>query len=461
MHTIISIAYGLVALGILVLVHELGHFFMAKLFKVRVEEFAIGFGAPLIKFKKNKTLYKIGVLPLGGFCKMAGEDPKDKLTGAPDEFYSKPPAQRLAIIAAGSGVNYLFGLLLFIIIMAVGISQPTFSNRVSVLEKIPIAGKESVSPARQAGLRSGDEILSINGETVANWYQIQRKIITTGSRTPSALKIRRAGSIIGMKIKSVVDPETGASLIGILPFVDNTVKSVQKESPAAQAGIRPLDRIVRIDGKPVSEFHDLKEYLSDKPGRNVTVRVKRGNSLLDFRLKTRDAKGRGTIGVEFSLEEKVHINKSPNILHAVSDGFQKANNTIVEIIYGLKLLLSGQVEARKAVSGPVKIIYFAGETAQRAGLLNYLSFLATISIALAFFNLLPLPAVDGSYFLIFLVEIAVRKKLNYKVISAVQYAGLLLILGLGILIIFNDIYGLAHSAGKIKTGADYLSAIMS
>ncbi|MDD5066861.1 MAG: RIP metalloprotease RseP [bacterium] len=461
MHSLISIAYGLIGLGILVIIHELGHFIIAKLFKVRVEEFSIGFGKPLLRYEKNGTLYKIAAVPLGGYCKMAGEEPDDKSTGASDELYSKPPGQRLAIVMAGSVANYIFGLLLLVLILAIGIKQPTYSSRITVLDKITLAKNEIPSPAKTAGLLSGDEIIRINNVSIRNWAMLQKQIYTTGDRDMNLIRIKREGREMDIRIKSAIDPDTGLSVIGVTPFVDNTIKSLVKDGPAMKAGMKPGDRIIRIDRQLIRTFDDLKNYLSRKPGQAVSIKIMRKGIALDFQLTTQNVDGRGFMGAEFSIQEEIYVNKSKNLLYALPDAFKRSLAIYQEIIYGLKLMVSGQIKIRKAVSGPVKIVFFTGETAQRGGLLYALSTLAYISLALAFFNLLPIPAVDGSYVLIFLFEALIKRKLNYNVIKVVQYVSLMLLLGLMVLISINDIYGLFQGSHKIKNAADYLKIIMS
>ncbi len=439
MANILVILYGLIMLGILVIVHELGHFLVAKLFGVKVETFSVGMGPAMLKYKKGDTSYQLGYFPLGGYCKMAGDEPDDKLTGAPDEFYSKSPLRRLGIVFAGPFVNYIFGVIIFIIVMGVGMKQTTFSNQIIVMNEIKINNKMIKSPAKESGLKSGDRIIMIEDEKISNWTLILKRITRSGDDKFRKITIKRKGKELNLKVKPVIDPDTGASLIGISPYITTKIAKLQEDGPAQKAGLKVDDTITHIDNKKVNHFTDVKNIVSVKTNQKVNVTVNRKGKSVSRRFKTKNINGKGYIGVVFHSETREYKSKSENLAASIGDGFKRANKVINDIIYSFKLIFSGKVKVRKAVGSPVAIVYFAGKTAE-AGFISFLWFMGYISIALAFFNLLPIPAVDGSYIILFLFEIIFRKELNYKIIRVIQYVGLIVLMGLLFFLMFNDIF---------------------
>ncbi len=460
MATLISVLYGLLALGILVLIHELGHFAAAKFFGVRVETFSIGMGQGIIKYKKGDTVYQLGYIPLGGFCKMAGEEPSDNLTGADWEFYSKSPGQRLIILFAGPFMNYLLGIVLLIIINSVGTYTSTFSTRIDVLKEIKVGNKSITSPAYKYGLKNNDIIVKFNGREVKSWVRLKKYIVTAGDESDIVLTVKRGKKLIDVKIKPVINPDTGASLVGIIPYIGNKIEMVEKGSPADKAKLRPEDIILAVNGKKVNKFLEIKDIVNNYPNKVITLKVKRNKKVFNVRLKTSERDKKGYLGVAFYVKKEVIKNKSKNIFYAVYDSVKQANKMVGDIIYGLKIMFSGKVRVGKAVSGPVKIVYFAGSMAQKYGFLNYLFIVAYISIALAFFNLLPIPAVDGSYILFFLFELISRRKLNYNVLRIIQNVGLGLIILLGVLVIFNDIWSLSNGQASFQQTKSLIETLM-
>ncbi len=456
MDVALKIVYGLISIGILILIHELGHFLIAKLFGVRVEIFSLGLGAGILKYKKGDTVYQLGVIPLGGFCKMAGEEPNDELTGAPDEFYSKPPLKRLGIVFAGPFVNYLFGIFIFIIVMAVGIKQPTFTNKIAVMKEITIDNQKITSPAQLSGLVDGDRIIKIDDENISNWTLIRKKIVISGDKKKRKITVKRGKRVLDFKVKPVLDPDTGASLIGILPYINGKIAGVTENGAASKSGLLAGDEIIKINNKKINNFYDVKSIISVKANQRITLQIKRGNQIKTFRLKVKEREGKGFIGVSFNQEGDIYISKSKNVIYAVSDGFKRANKVITEVFYGLKLMVSGKIKVLKAVKSPVAIVYYAGKTTE-AGFLSFIWFMGYISIALAFFNLLPIPAVDGSYILFFLFEIISGKELNFKVVRAIQYVGLMVLMGLLFMFMFNDILGLFKGTAEIKGVKGFMS----
>lgn len=437
MNTLLNILYGLLALGILVFVHELGHFLMAKLFGVKVETFSIGMGTGIFRIQRGDTVYQIGYIPLGGFCKMAGEEPGDELTGAPDEFYSKSPQKRLGIVFAGPFVNYVFGIILFILVMFIGMKQETSTNKIAVMKKVMINTNEVVSPAAKAGMKTGDHIIKIEDKEIHNWTMIIKTIMMSGDKKKRKITVKRGNRKIDLNVTPIVDPDTGASIIGITPYISNELDQIQLDSPAEKAGLEAGDKIVKINNKRVVYFSDIKDTISKKTNQWISVIVNREGKLKRFRIKTKTINKKGYIGVIFHTDSVQYVQKSDNINTAIKDGFQRGNKVIKNIIYSFKLIFSGKVKVKKAVGSPVAIIYLAGKTAE-AGIMSFIWFMGYISVALAFFNLLPIPAVDGSYIIFFLFELISRRKLNFKIIRVIQYVGLILIMGLLMFFVFND-----------------------
>ncbi len=439
LQNIIIIIYGLFGLGIIILVHEFGHFIMAKKFGVRVEVFSIGFGRGVLKFRKGDTVYQIGYIPMGGYCKLAGEEPVKFRPPAQYEFYSKSSLQRLGIVFAGPFMNYLLGIILFAILFFIGVTHHTYENKIIVLDKIFINGKEVASPAKMAGLKDNDILLKIDGKNVRNWYQIRQEIITAGDNNFKEITVKRKNKILKFKIKPIVMPETGGSVIGIIPWVSNEIELVATNTPAFKAGLKPGDKIIQINNKRISNFKDAKLIIAQNPDKYIKIKVLRNRKILNFRIKPKNINGGGVLGVVFKSKNVEYINKSKNIFKGIYNGFFRANRVIKDVLYSLRVIFTGRVIKRKAVSGPVKIVYATGEAAKKGGIAYFFYIIGFVSIAVAFFNLLPIPAVDGSYILIFLIEFIIRRQISYKVIKILQKVGLVLIAILAVIIIINDI----------------------
>ncbi len=442
LQTILTTVYGLIGIGIIILVHELGHFFLAKKFGVKVETFSIGFGFPILKFKKGETVYQIGCIPLGGYCKLAGEEINRFVPPASDEFYAKPPLQRLGIVFAGPFMNYLLGLILFTAIFLIGIKRSTYDNKIIVLDKITLRDKKITTPAKKAGLKDGDIIIKIDEKKVDNWRQIQDEIIIAGDEVYKKITVKRKGRALSFKVKPVVLPSTGGSVIGIIPYISNEIEKVVTNSPAFKAGIKTGDKVIQIDNKRISNFRDIKFYTINNPGKIVRIKVLRNGRVLNYRIKLGNINGRGFLGALFKSSVIEYVDKARNLFDGIYKGFLRANRTVKNVLYSFRIMFTGRVIKRKAVSGPVKLIYLTGKATQEGGVPVFLLFIGFISIAIAFINLLPIPAVDGSYIIIFFVEFIIHRKINYNVIKIVQRVGLVLIIIIAAIVIGNDIRSL-------------------
>ncbi|MBN1897410.1 MAG: RIP metalloprotease RseP [Spirochaetes bacterium] len=442
LENVIIFGYGLFGLGIIIFAHELGHFLLAKRVGVHVETFSIGYGKGFLKFKGKETVYQIAYFPFGGYCKMAGEEPDEKHKPAPNEFYSKSPLARLSVVLGGPFMNYILGLVIFTIIMFTGSKQITYTNKIMVLDKLEMDNTPITLPAKKAGLQDEDIILKIDGKEVNHWNDLRKEIVTAGDVNFKTLAVKRKGEIINIKIKPIILPQTGQSLIGILPYIGNTIVAVQSNSVAFHAGIRSNDRIVNIQNHKINNLRDLKNILKKQGGKRVLVTILRRGNLINYHVKLSNINGDGFLGVELKADQIEYVKKETNLFSGLYEGFLRSNRVFKDVFYSLRTVVSGRVIKRKALSGPLRIAYVTGEAIQKGGLGSFFYLIGFISIAIGFFNLLPIPAVDGSYILIFLAEWLTGKKISFKVIKSVQRVGLILISILFIVIIFNDVRNL-------------------
>ena len=438
---VLAILFSIIGLGFLVFIHELGHFVLAKANGIKVEVFSLGYGKKLIGFKRGDTWYQISYFPLGGYCKMAGEDLKEGVTGAPDEFNSKSPLQKLSVVFAGPFFNYIFGILIFAIIFMFPQTHETFSNKIDVLPKLIVNQKTNISPAMQAGLQRGDLIVNIDGHSVTSWDDI-RNYIVKGFDTPKSLVIDRNGKITNITVNPILDKDTGMALIGITPFTVPTIRKIEPDSVADNYGLKINDTIALFNGEPVASVNDLMDKLEHTKYKVLTLLVRRDNILIKKQVPITTSDKENLLGISFSPDSISITNAGHSFFKAWGAGFQKANSVIVQSAKGLGLLFKGKLNARKSMGGPVKILYFASKIAETGSFVAFISFMALLSVLLGFFNLLPIPPIDGSFVLVYLYELITRRKANLKVMEIIQGVGFFLLIALSVLILFNDVISL-------------------
>ena len=258
-----TILLGIVSVGILIFVHELGHFLAARAAGIRVEVFSIGWGRGLVSFMWKGTRIQLGWIPFGGYCKMAGESPKDERAGSPDEFYSASPIRRILVALGGPVFNYLFASLLFVVIVGIGYQIKTYSNRIILAGGEEVDGAGGLTPARAAGLRDGDVIVEIDGRPIRHWDDITGNIVRNALR-PITLRVRRGDELLSLQAVPELDKETGRGLIGIHPWVEPVVGEVRAGEAAQLAGLEAGDRIVSVDGIPVENHVDFYNAIKGK-----------------------------------------------------------------------------------------------------------------------------------------------------------------------------------------------------
>ena len=444
---IYKILLGLIGLGIVVFVHELGHFIAARLMGIDVEAFSIGWGKPILKKKIGAVEYRLGLFPLGGYCKMKGENDfeaaynqnRQGTNVEKGSYFSVNPFRRAVTCVAGPLFNLLFAVLVFSVIWGIGFEVNTLSNRIVLVSDIDSG---NMNPADEAGLKTGDRIISVGG-TKTDTYNDIRENVALHPDEELPLKVERDGNTLDLAVKPVMDKSTGAGKIGIYFWTDPVIESVTRGSPAETAGLKSGDTVTKINGADIPYTIVLMKILEEKPQALEIEYQRDGQTLNTSLIPVYNEAGNSDLGIAWKAVRYRTPQLSPPL--ALVKGSSEAWKTFTVSLKSLSLLFRG-VDLTQAVSGPVRITYMVGDVATEgfsqsigAGISSMASFLALISIALCIMNLLPLPILDGGMIIIFIIEGIRRKPLHPRVISVFQTVGVVLIAGLMIFAVFGDI----------------------
>lgn len=424
----------LIVLSVLIVIHELGHLIAAKGLGIRVLRFSIGFGPKLLGIDAGGTEYRLSALPFGGYVRMAGDDGLEEPDATEEDgarFSSKPVWVRSIVVLSGPLSNLVFALAVtFGIIYLVGIE--TYE---------PIVGYiEEGSPAAAADLRLGDRIVAVDGRNADYWSDLVDAVAgTDGSKI--TLAIDRDAQRIEAVLEPLYDEGAGRWRIGVGPWVGTEVGGVRRGSPAAEAGIREGDRILRIGGERVELWYDLVERISAKAEIPVDIEWERGGELMSALIvpelvRSTDPEGEMVeVGVLGVLAKQ--LRRRVSLIGALSTASKQIWWIVKVIVMFLSMLVRGEVGG-DSVSGPVWIGYLAGETA-RYGARNFLEFIAFLSANLALLNLLPLPVLDGGQLVFFGIELARGKPLSLRRRLLIQQIGFLLIITIFFYVTYHDI----------------------
>lgn len=447
LHTLIAF---FVALGSLVVVHELGHYLVARWCGVKVLRFSVGMGRVIWsrRFGRDQTEWALSLLPLGGYVKMldAREQPLEDIPEADlkREFTRQSVWRRIAIVAAGPIANFLLAILLFAGLYMHGVPEP-----VPVLR----AAAEQTA-AYQAGLRAGDRITAINGAPVQVWSEVRWKLMQLVlEKADARIDVERPNPNGSGKLLNTVTVRLGGidsnelegdflAKLGLSLARPPAVLGKIMEGPAKTAGLQSGDRITAIDGVPVQDGLAFVEKVRESAGKPLLLQAVRGSTPLEVRVtpesveEGENGKRIGRIKVEVPLApEMATVSDDP--LTAVAKGAQRTWDTSVMTIKMIGKMIVGQVSL-KNITGPITIADYAGQTA-RVGLVSYLSFLAFISISLGVMNLLPIPVLDGGHLLYYALEILTGRPVSERFGEIAQRAGLGLLMALMLVAAFNDI----------------------
>jgi len=423
----------LVLIGIMILVHELGHFWAARAFDVKVDVFSFGFGPRLFGFQRGETDYRFSLFLFGGYVKMAGDQPGEANSGDPRGFLSKPRWQRLIIAFAGPFMN---------IVLAVGVLTGLFMVR---YEKI-IDDNGAVighimpdSPAAKAGIQPGDKIVRINGKDKPDWEEIITNEIQSVAR-PLTVTYERQGHRISTSVTPVLDERSGLGDAGWEGQNQIQVGAVTEGMPAASAGIKKGDLLNKVNGVPIHSRYTVPEVIRKSEGKPVTLEFSRDNNSRTVTMapvfKNMDGTARWMIGV--STDVKWHIQKTKLAFPAAFAESLRLNRRYGTLIVEL---LKGIVERRmpaKNLQGPVGIAKQATEAAQE-GPATFLTLMSMVSLNLAILNLLPIPILDGAMILTLLIEMVMGRDISLSVKEAMLKVGFVFLMMLMVFVLYNDI----------------------
>ncbi|CUS80541.1 site-2 protease. Metallo peptidase. MEROPS family M50B [Candidatus Kryptobacter tengchongensis] len=436
MEVIKTIFYFAITIGVLVLVHEFGHFIAAKLSKMRVEVFSIGFGTRLIGKKIGETDYRISAFPLGGYVKIAGMVDESLDTGflgskpEPYEFRSRPFYQKFFVITAGVIMNMLLAVFLFWAVFMV--QGKTFRDVNEVGYIVPN------SPAFEAGFKEGDKVLTLNGKRINYWDDIIRIAFVDDLNKDLLFEVQRDGEKKFILIPREKIPEfSSEEILGILPkHIETMVMAVEPGRPAEKIGIQPKDVIISANDERIYSPSQLTSIIRSNAGKEITLKIKRNDKIFEQKV-TPDPDGR--IGVQITGVYNGPVKKeSYNPIEALWIGVRETYRVSALTISGIKQLITGKIPIQKGIAGPIRIAKFATQSAD-IGFTAFLGFMAILSISLAFLNIFPFPGLDGGHLAILIIEGIIRKELSYKVKIAIQQVGIVILIILMIFVLYNDI----------------------
>jgi regulator of sigma E protease len=425
-------------LGVLVFVHELGHFLAAKRVGIRVLKFQLGFNPTVISFRRGDTEYSIGALPLGGYVKMAGESPEDierddhgRVVRRSDEFLSKSKWQRFQVLIMGPTMNIALAFVLSAIVLYQGAEVAFYEDQP------PVAGVVLPdSPAAKAGVKTGDRFMSVADHKVDTWEQFFLAIASRPNREVP-LRIMRNGEEITLTATPVVNSaQTRFEIadIGVLPDVHPLVQSVSPGQRAEKAGIKPGDVVLTIDGKPITFSGHLRDAIAKHPEQPITLTILRDGHEQQIVATPQKSGSIGLLGIGIADATK---SIKPGVLEAIAMSGRKNveyGSLIFQTVWGLLT----RETSPKQLMGPVAIAQLSGESAQ-LGWIALFSLMAMISLNLGIVNLLPIPVLDGGHIFIMALEGIARRDFSIRVKEKMLLAGFVVLMMLMVTVIYNDL----------------------
>ena len=417
-------------LGVLVFVHELGHFLAAKRVGIRVTKFQLGFNPTIFSFQKGDTEYSIGALPLGGYVKMAGDNPDEGVTGASDEFLSKSKWERFQVLIMGPVMNIALAVVLTAGVLYRGAERFAYEDQPVIVGAV---AKDSAAEA--AGFRPGDRVVAVADHPVKTWEDFYLAVGTRPDR-PLAIRYDRQGV---EETKTVTPAPSTASRfeigeVGLLPNVHPHIRLVRSGEAAERAGLLAKDVVLAINGETITFSLDLKEAISKRPGQQITMSILRNGTPMTVLATPGVRDGNGFLGIDIADET---VSVKPGLLGAARMSVER--NVQVAGMIGQTLWgLITRETSPKQLMGPVAMAQLSGESAQ-LGFIALLALMAQISLNLGLLNLLPIPILDGGHIFIMAVEGLFRRDFSVRLKEKMLFAGFVVLMMLMVTVIYNDL----------------------
>ncbi|MFN8058716.1 MAG: RIP metalloprotease RseP [Vicinamibacterales bacterium] len=419
----------LFVLGVLVFVHELGHFVMARLNGVRVLTFSLGFGPKLLATTRHGTEYCISAIPLGGYVKMAGETAEDPRSGAPDEFLSKTKWQRFQVLIMGPLMNLVLAVVLLTGVFYTGAEVPAYESQPPVVGRVV-----EKSPAEESGIRPGDVILRVADRDVDTWEQLFIAV-TPRAGKDIPIVVRRGGEELSLRVVPESQTKYELGEIGVLPEVHPQVRGVTPGDPAALAGLQAGDVILALDREPVTDSQALVKSINGSAGKTLTLTVRRAGTPVDLQVTPVKRGDVGRIGVDLSGYETRLI--QPGFFQAIQMSLKRNLELTRAIFDTLRGLFTAETSP-KQLMGPLGIAQLSGGAFQ-LGWSALFSLMAMISLNLGLINLMPIPVLDGGHIAIMALEGVSGRDFSVRVKERMLLAGFVVLMALMVTVIYNDL----------------------
>ncbi|HTS10729.1 MAG TPA: RIP metalloprotease RseP [Candidatus Limnocylindrales bacterium] len=427
-----SLLAGAVVLGTMVLLHEWGHFVAAKLCSVRVDVFSIGFGPRLWGVKRGDTDYRLSALPLGGYVRMAGDNPAEERTGEPYEFLSRPRWQRFIIAVAGPAANIALTFLIFWgIIVTVGLPIDRYEQMPAQVAAVP----STIDPA---GVHAGDQIVDVNGTPTPTWNKVLTAVTKAAPGDVLSIGVLRDGKEVKLAVPVPNGPITADAVVGY-PALPPVADDIQPGFPAEKAGMKAGDLIVSMNGKPIVTWPQLPEAIRGSDGHTIHFVVRRDGKDLPIDVTPKhtmnpDGDMAWMIGAGPKTQEAFERESLGDSIRYAGAQTWLYTRLIGDIV---KQLFRGKLSVRD-LAGPVGIVQLSGQAAKR-GPLTLLQWMAYISLDLGLLNLLPIPILDGGHVLLLAIEGSLRRDLSVAAKERFVQVGLVFLLGVFAFVMYSDI----------------------
>ncbi|MCE2542148.1 MAG: RIP metalloprotease RseP [Acidobacteria bacterium] len=423
-----SILAFIFVIGVLVFVHELGHYLAARRIGVRVLVFSIGFGPKLLKVRRGDTEYCVCAIPLGGYVRMAGEHTDDRRTGKPDEFLSKSKWERFQVLIAGPAMNVVLAIVVMTFVLYQGVDVPLYESEPPVVGTIAEG-----SAADEVGIRVGDRIVSVAGQVVENWEELLLAVRPRADREIPVV-VRNANGTRELRVTPDSQTQFELGDLGIGPVMRPQIRRVEPGQPADAAGIEVGDVIAAVEGDGVAS-DELIKRINAHADQPLTLTVRRGETSRDVTVTPALVGDVGLIGVQISPYEVRSID--PGLIDAFGYSLQRNYEWSGLIFQTLVGLFTAETSPRQLV-GPVGIAQLSGGAAQ-VGFVALLSLMAMISLNLGILNLLPIPVLDGGHIAILALEGMSRRDFSARVKERMLLFGFVALMMLMVTVIYNDL----------------------